>query len=553
MKILLVSANSQYIHASPAPWCLKAGIEKFAKEKCEVFVFECTVNEKTSDIFEKIIEQNPQIISFSCYIWNIDFVLKLAKMVKNQLGCTIVLGGPEVTFNSENIIKKPFVDYVVCGEGEKPLAELCDAVISGNEVLIDGVCSKNRSAVPYLPQNNDFNYNLDEYCQNLNGRIAYIETSRGCPYSCAFCLSSSLGKTRFTDLEQTFKDIIKISNSSAKTIKFVDRTFNANKQRAKKIFRFIIENYGRKIPNGKTFHFEIAGDILDDETIEILKTAPCNLFRLEIGLQSFNETALEKVNRKTNTNKLIKNIKKLTELNNLIIHIDLIAGLPSEDFNSFANSFNTAFYLGANELQLGFLKLLYGTVLREKYNQNGYVYSKTAPYEVIKTPYISQSELNLIKHCEDSNERLVNSGRFVNTVNYLFKEIGLNPFSFLTNFGIFALKKHQPIYEYVNLIYLFFKDFCNKDKLRDCLLIDLFTSCQCEKVPSLLYKEDKILKTFKNFLESEESTKRKQNTKRRIFALYHAKKFAYVDYNTKNLNGKYEIHYVDFCKIKKTP
>ncbi len=553
MKILLVSANSQYIHASPAPWCLKAGIEKNSKEQCEVSVFECTVNEKIRDVFEKIIEENPQIVSFSCYIWNINFVLKLAEMVKSELGCTIVLGGPEVTFNSETTVNKPFVDYVVCGEGEKPLAELCDAIISGNEVLIDGVCSKNKTSVPYLPQNNDFNYNLDEYCQNLNGRIAYIETSRGCPYSCAFCLSSSLGKTRFTDLEQTFKDIIKVSNSSAKTIKFVDRTFNANKERAKKIFRFIIKNYGKEIPSGKTFHFEIAGDILDDETIEILKTSPRNLFRLEIGLQSFNEKTLQMVNRKTETKKLINNINKLIKLNNLIIHIDLIAGLPCEDFNSFANSFNIAFYLDANELQLGFLKLLHGTVLCEQYNNNGFVYSKAAPYEVVKTPWIEKSELNLIKCCEDSTERLINSGRFTNTVNYLFKEIGLNPFSFLTNFGVFALKKHQPIYEYVNLIYLFFKDYCDCEKLRDCLLIDLFTSCRCEKVPSLLYKEDKMLKTFKNFLESEETTKRKQNTKRRVFALYHAKKFAYVDYKEKNENGKYEIHYVDFCKIKKTP
>lgn len=546
MKVVLVSINSQYIHASPAPWCLKAGIEKFSNEKSEIVVFEGTVNEKIDNVFEKIVKLNPNIISFSCYIWNIVFVLKLAQMVKDELGCIVVLGGPEVTFNSENVIKEPFVDFVVCGEGEKPLALLIDCIISGTEINIDGVSSKNKMAIPYLPQNCDFNYNLDEYCQNLNGRIAYIETSRGCPYSCAFCLSSSLGKTRFTNLEETFNDIIKISNSSAKTIKFVDRTFNANRERAKKIFSFIINNYGGLIPKEKNFHFEIAGDILDDETIEILNKAPKNLFRLEIGMQSFNEKTLEAVNRKTNTKKLINNIKKLTANGNLILHIDLIAGLPYEDFNSFKNSFNTAFYLGANELQLGFLKLLYGTDLRQKYEKENCLFSSSAPYEVIETPCLSKQEIRLIKCCEEANERLVNSNRFSNTASYLFNSLGLDPFVYLTNFGVFVGKKSRPIYEFVNLIYLYFKDFCDSEKLRDFLLIDLFASCNCEKVPSLLLKEDKLLKKFKNFLEENENTKRPQNVKRRVFALYSMGKFAYIDYDKKLTDGKYKINYINF-------
>ncbi len=546
MRVVLASINSQYIHASSTPWCLKAAISKYSKEKSEVLVFEGTVNEDIIEVFQKIAQLKPQILSFSCYIWNIDFVLKLAEMAKRELGCVVVLGGPEVSFNYENVIKNNFVDYVVCGEGEKPLSLLIDAIVTSSEVNIDGVCTKNKTSLPYLPNNCDFNYNLDEYCKNLNGRIAYIETSRGCPYSCAFCLSSSLGKTRFVDLEQTFEDIIKISNSSAKIIKFVDRTFNANRDRAKKIFSFIIENYGTKIPTKKTFHFEIAGDILDDEIITILNSAPKNLFRLEIGLQSFNEKTLESVNRKTNTEKLISNINKLTLGNNLILHIDLIAGLPYEDFNSFKNSFNTAFSLGANELQLGFLKLLHGTELRQRYQQKNYLFSASAPYEVIETPWTTREELRLIKCCEEANERLVNSNRFSNTVNYLFNTVGLDPFINLTNFGIFVTKKSRPIYEYVNLVYLYFKKFCDSEKLRDYLLIDLFTACRCEKMPSLLFKEDKALKCFKNYLEENETTKRPKNVNRRVFALYSMGKFAYVDYNEKLADGKYAIKYVDF-------
>lgn len=546
MNIVISCLNSKYVHSSPAPWYLLGGIKEYSSHNHNVKICEATVNEELKSVKERILRNNPDIIGLCCYIWNITEVYSLVSMLKKESKAVIVLGGPEVSYNADTVLQNNEVDYVISGEGELPFALLADMIQEGDFKEIIGVCyRKNGLPIirdPYISNNHKPLFCIDDYINNLNGRIAYIETTRGCPYSCAFCLSGRCGKVNYFDLDTCFDNIIKLSNSSAKIIKFVDRTFNADKIHSKTILKFILKNYGESIPAGTCFHFEIAGDILDSETIDIFNSAPNRIFYLEIGMQSFNEKTLGAIRRKTDTAKLIKNIKSLTKIRNVHTHIDLIAGLPCEDINSFAKSFDIGFSLEADVMQLGFLKLLHGAEMRTDTKTFPCEFSDLPPYEVISTPWLDKSDISIIKACESSLERLCNSGRFRRTCNYLFGELKLEPFVTLTNFGLFTGTKSIPLYEYVDRIYLYFSQMCDIDKLRDNLLCDLFESVNMEKIPSLLRKDDKRLNVFKHYLESSEIHKKEMGIKRRIFLLYSEQCGAYVDYYPKQEN-----------KIKKIP
>ncbi len=550
MNVVISSLNSKYVHSSPAPWYLKAGISKYSKLKHSVSICEATVNEDINDIAERILENSPDVIGLCCYIWNIKTVYALIEVLKSKSNAYIVLGGPEVSYNAYDVLNNEFVDFVISGEGELPFALLIDALQSHSSFNIVGVCYKNSAGIfvsePYISSDNVPLFDIDDYCSKVNNRIAYIETTRGCPFSCAFCLSGRCGNVKEFDLNICFDNIIKLSKSNCKIIKFVDRTFNANRKRCKEILNFIINNYGKTIPCGTAFHFEIAGDILDDELIDIFNSAPNNVFFLEIGMQSFNEETLQAINRKTNTQKLINNILALTNAKNTHIHIDLIAGLPLEDFSSFAKSFNIGFKLGADVLQLGFLKMLHGAPMRENAKDFHCLYNEQPPYEVISTPWLSEYELGLIKACETSLERLYNSNRFSGVCNYLFEELKLNPFETLTNFGLFTGQKSMPLYEYANCIYNFFSLFCNANKLRDLLLCDLFKNVNMEKIPTLLRIEDKKLNSFKHFLENNPETKKEKGIMRRVFLLYSEHCGAYVDYYPNEENKIIKIPFSKF-------
>ncbi len=436
MKLLLVSINSKYIHSSLAPYYLAASAGE------DTLVIEGTVNEKPDRLLDNILNYAPEYVGFCSYIWNITRVLQLAESVKKKLPNTkIILGGPEVSYNAQDILQKHiFVDFIISGEGEKPIREL----IQGN--ITNGVCYRQNGSIitsePFVDNDTPPSPYTEQYFKNLNGRIAYIETCRGCPFNCAFCLSGRCGGVRYFDLDTCFQNILRLANSGTKTVKFIDRTFNANKERAYKIWSFIINRYGKEIPDSVCFHFEIAGDILDDSLIELLNSAPKGSIQLEIGLQSFNEKTLAAVTRKTNTKKLSQNIKRLVCKGNIHIHIDLIAGLPYEDIRSFENSFNQAYALGANMLQFGFLKLLHGAPLEQ--NNYGAIFKNTPPYEVICTPWLTQSELENLRFGENSLDKLYNSGRFLRTVYNLTQN---NPFKFYIDIGkkLYGLKTDNDI------------------------------------------------------------------------------------------------------------
>ena len=547
MKIVIGCLNSKYIHASLAPWCLKSGVENFCKSEVESKVFESTINGDIKEFANRILLENPQIVSFSCYIWNITKTLELCKYIKENLDAVIVLGGPEVSYRAHKVLEEyEYIDYVLSGEGEFSYPKLIDTIgFNGDFATVEGLSYRYNGRVitnpevectktPPTPYSKDF-YN------NLNGRIAYIETSRGCPYRCAFCLSGRCSKLRFFELEQVKKDIINLSLSGTKTIKFVDRTFNADSKRANEIIKFILDNRGSHIPENVCFHFEIAGDILTEETFELLENAPEGLFQLEIGMQSFNEKTLKAINRKTNTQKLINNIKRLVSFNNMHIHIDLIAGLTGEDLKSFENSFNIGYSLNAHMLQMGFLKLLYGAEMRENPEKYPCEFSKEPPYEVTSTPWLSNDEITKLKRCEDALERLYNSGRFLFTLDYLIDEVGFEPFMLFFDFGNFVDGNKMNLSEYALKVYEYFSDKCDKEILIEKLHCDLLSCSSALQIPEIFKTKHSLYRRAKNHFTFNTHDKIK------VAVLGKSEKIFVVNQSgKKDLHGRYPYEFYEF-------
>ncbi len=499
MKLIIGCLNSKYVHMSSAPWCLAAGIDSFAKSQIDYEIFEGTINGNLDSYCKEIAGKKPDIVSFSTYIWNVNETLYICQKLKETTGCDIILGGPEVAYRRRDVLEKyPFIDYVLAGEGEFAFPEFMDAY---DKASVAGLCYRKGGEIF---ENVEKCYNetppspyTDKYFEALSGRICYIESSRGCPFRCAFCLSGRVSGLRFFDLEQTKRDLIRLANSGTRTVKFVDRTFNANERHANEILQFILENYGKDIPEGICFHFEIAGDILRGSTMEILKQMPKGAVQLEIGMQSFNEQTLSAINRKTDTKKLIKNIKTLLSFNNMHIHIDLIAGLTGEDITSFENSFNIGFGLGAHMLQMGFLKLLYGADMRENLQQYPCEFNNTPPYEVTSTPWLSKEEITALKKTEDALDRMYNSGRFLFTIEYLLSQTGLSPFELFFEIGNATLGAKKSLGDYAVMIYEYFKDRVNADILRETIVCDLLSCASALQIPSVLKITDPLHKKAK--------------------------------------------------------
>lgn len=562
MKTVICSVNSKYIHSSLAPWCLLAGVKTFSRNQTEVKVIEGTINENADNIFDRIIFETPDAVAFCTYIWNVktvNYLIDKIKAYNNNL--KIILGGPEVSYNANEILSKnQSVDYIVSGEGEKSFPALLDAMSDNSDLnLIDGLCYRDRNKIivkpPCILKQDPPSPYTDEYFSALGGRIAYLETSRGCPYSCAFCLSGRCGSARFFDIDRAEREILLLAQSGTQTVKLVDRTFNANRTRAKELFRFIIENYGKRIPKGVCVHFEIAGDILDDETIEILNSSPIGSIQLEIGLQSFNRKTLEYINRKTDTEKLKSNILRLTENNNIHIHIDLIAGLPYENLQSFIESFNTAYTLKPNMLQLGFLKLLYGAQMREEKDKFPCEFSSEPPYEVISTPWLTRSDITELKGIEDALERVNNSSRFRRTLEYVFKTVKITPYEFFDRFSQFLsgreLKNiHIDLYsEYLFNFINTFKEV-SQSQLRDKMVCDRLAVNFSGTVPAFLRIDDKDYKKYRNALNSVIPSNNGISHKRGFAVLYSENRVVYSDYTSFNpVINEYDLHFMDFKKI----
>ncbi len=422
MKILLTAINAKYIHTSLAVRCLYRALEG----KCDVQMVEYTINEQADAITGGIYRYHADVVAFSCYIWNISLVLRVCADLKQAApNCKILLGGYEVSYDPEAILRDhPAVDYILCGEGEHSICELVAALQEGRP--LDGVCGlvwrqaeqiHSNPLSRFFPPLDTLPFVYDRGLDVNPGQIVYYETSRGCPYSCAYCLSGAPGNVRFLPLERVKQELQFFIDHEVPLVKLVDRTFNADARRAREIFRYLIQHPGKT-----RFHFELAGDLLDDETLGLLETAPSGLMQFEICIQSTNEDTISNVSRAISFARLEEKITRLLAKGNIHIHVDLIAGLPYEGLRRFRQSVNQVLALRPHVLQLGFLKLLKGSRLRAEADRYGYRFQPHPPYEVIANRWMSYSDILELKDVEDILNRYYNSGCFPKAMAFLFAQ-----------------------------------------------------------------------------------------------------------------------------------
>lgn len=555
-KIGICTLNSKYIHASLAPWCLYSGVREYVAVDVETVVWESTINQKIEVILEELLAHSFDFVGFSCYIWNISFTLQVISALKARCpALVVVLGGPEVSYNQREILEKnEFVDFVLSGEGERPFAQLVESFCglrNKNEVL--GLSYRsNEGEIIVSPSYQTMEVPPSPYCeayfQQLQGKIAYMESSRGCPFSCAFCLSGAEKGVRYFDLELVKGNILALAQSGTKTIKFIDRTFNSNVKHANAILEFILVEYGKGIPTSICCHFEIAGDILKESTLLLIEQMPKGAIQLEIGMQSFCEKTLESVGRVTNNQVLCENIRRLVSFGNHHLHIDLIAGLPYEDLEEFKKSFNIGYELQADMLQLGFLKVLQGSEIWGNPSQFPCNYSDNPPYQVISTPWLTEKEIELLAKVEDTVDRLYNSGRFTLTLAYLLQVTGETPFDLLekiTEQMVFSVSPSLDIY--TDLLYDVTKEFSgvNSTVLRDKMLLDRIQTNSTGNIPHSLMVKDGTLRTLKIFLEGTVETACPPEGKRFVGILYSTNQGVFVDYPaSKKKNHHYQERFL---------
>lgn len=440
MKTVLSTLNAKYIHTSLSIRYLKA----YAEPEYNIELAEYTIKDPAMNIITDLHAKKPEIVGFSCYIWNIEETIKVIKMLKKiNPSLIIVLGGPEVTYDTKEWMEKiPEVDIIIIGEGEQSFKQLLDELHGEqNFANVSGIAYREDATIHIKPQRNKIDlktlpspFRFKEDLPHLSKRVTYIETSRGCPFSCQFCLSSIEVGVRYFDREKVKEDIRFLMENGAKTIKFVDRTFNISRSYAMEMFQFLIDEH----KPGTVFQFEITADIMRPEVIQFLNdNAPSGLFRFEIGVQSTNDATNELVMRRQNFSKLTRTVTMVKEGKKIDQHLDLIAGLPEEDYHSFKKTFNDVFELRPEELQLGFLKMLRGTGLRLRAKDHGYVYMDHSPYEILKNNILSFEDITKIKQVEDVLEKYWNDHRMDETIEYLVTKVFPTPFDFFQGFGTF--------------------------------------------------------------------------------------------------------------------
>ena len=447
---------------------------------------ERNLRDRTAHILRDLVAAEADIVSFSAYIWNIRPLLELACDLKSlRPACHIIFGGPEVSYDTERFDAADyrFIDAVVCGEGEEVLPVLCQTIRDGKPIsrIWQGTVSHSVMCDEgILYRENDF----------PAGSMLYYESSRGCPFSCAYCLSSATTGVRSKSAEQTLADLAAFENlpDHIRIIKFVDRTFNFSVSRANRIWRALLnERYTRH------YHFEVCASLLNEESFEILRQFPKGKIQLEFGLQSTHEPTLQAVSRHIHAEQILANVRRIHEMGNIHVHLDLIAGLPYEDYARFAQSFDEA-YPCCDLLQLGFLKLLHGTELRNRADEYGYLYMKEAPYTVLQTEWLSYEELAQLTEISEILERYRESGKFDRCLQVIL-DGSRSPFYFYEGLcryiaacdgrhiqKISQVDAYRLLYEYVSQL------LCDEDLLRfaDAMHSD-FTAGEVRKVPAFLH------------------------------------------------------------------
>lgn len=475
MKALLIGINTKYIHPAMSLYQLKLNCNY------DCLVLEFTIKEETSVIFgkinEELLKEHYDLICFSCYLWNVEKVLSLSKMVKQNFPIKLLVGGPEVSYDAKYFLMTyPSIDFISRGEGEDCLNQLLEYLEGKRE--IQNVCN-----LSYM-NNNIFVENPLEICdlskiklatlmvKDLKNQVVYLESSRGCPFHCSYCTASLDNKVRYFPLNEVLDILDELMKRKASTVKFLDRTFNANKKYMLSVLNFI-----NKHNICTTFQFEIVIDILDYDVINFIAALDRKFLRFEVGIQTTNQDVNKNVFRKQNMIRLKENILKLNATNNVDIHVDLIAGLPGETIHSFINSFNETFFLRCKEVQLGFLKFLRGTKLLESVDTYNCVYSKTPPYEIISNSTMSSFDLDQIRLVEKSLNYYYNSGKFKRTFDYLLDNNLIdNPFNFFKNLSKDIISKNM--YDlFIHLNSFFKANFTGNFKsLHYLLIIDYLTN-----------------------------------------------------------------------------
>ena len=482
MKILLVACNAKYIHSNLAVYDLQAYASDYADH---IVLKEYTINQQKDDIMRDIYLEHPDVVCVSCYIWNLSFVKELmADLIKILPGADFWAGGPEVSYDAEKFLtENSEFKGVMVGEGEETFKELAGYYVEKNpQDLKDmtGICYRDGdqiihngwrqimdlSSIPFIYKD------LSEF----KNRIIYYESSRGCPFSCSYCLSSIDKKLRFRDTETVKKELQFFIDNKVPQVKFVDRTFNCKHDHAMAIWKYINEH-----DNGVTnFHFEISADLLREEELQEMSTMRPGLIQLEIGVQSTNPDTIKAIHRTMDFEKLKGIVDRIHSFGNIHQHLDLISGLPYEDYDSFRHSFNDVYALKPQQLQLGFLKVLKGSHMMEMCREYGIVYKTQEPYEVLSTKWLDYDHVLKLKTVENMVEVYYNSGQFQNTLEYLEKFFP-DAFSIYERLGSFYMEKgygdisHTRMRRY-EILLEFLEDMpeISVDQVKDQMVYDLY-------------------------------------------------------------------------------
>ena len=463
-KIVLAGINSQYVHLNLAVRYLKKYVE--ANSDLKIEIYETNINNQVFNIIKDIYELNPDKIIFSTYIWNKEYIVEIVKELKKVLpNVEIILGGPEVSYKWEKFMANMSeVDALLLGEGENVLLNF----LTKEEDKVLGVVSRKNDEIvfngiePIIENLDIVPFPYEDWELEDKTKIFYYESSRGCPFSCSYCLSSIDKTVRYYSLDRVKKDLKRFLDSPIKLLKFVDRTFNLRKERYMEIWKFLLENYRE----GITFHFEINANIFDDETLDFLEKVPKGYFQFEIGVQSINPETMVAIKRNNILDKLAHNVRRISR--NIHLHLDLIAGLPYETYDIFKGSFNYVYNLKPEMIQLGFLKLLKGTQMYDEVEKYQYKYYSKPPYEVFSNEFISFGELVKLKNLEKMLDYYYNSEKFRYTCDFVIKNNFDTPFAFFEKIADYYDKKgylkisHKEVALF-NILYNFYVENNLKD------------------------------------------------------------------------------------------
>ncbi|ERI90130.1 radical SAM domain protein [Clostridiales bacterium oral taxon 876 str. F0540] len=545
MKVVLAAVNSKFIHTNLALRYLKEYTRDLNYD-CKVMEF--SINDRLERIVEEIISEKPALVAFSCYIWNMYFVEQLTALIRLiDSNIKILYGGPEVSYDSIETMENSSADYIIEGEGEETYREFIKNIIEDHNLSgVRGLYYRDYNLIKYGGRRElmDLNKLAFPYTDvdDLENKIVYYESSRGCPFNCKYCLSSTVHGVRFLDIDRVKNDLKFFIDKKVRLVKFVDRTFNCNSKFAIEVWKYLIG-----FDTETAFHFEISADILKDEQLELLKSAPKGRFQFEIGVQTTNNQVLRNINRYVAFEQIKKQVVKLKDFGNIKQHLDLIAGLPGENLESFKKSFNDLYSIEPNEIQLGFLKVLKGTDMKAEAEEWGIIHSPYTPYEVLKTNDISYEELILLKRVEEMVDKYYNSNKFSNILKYFVNKFN-TPFDFYLSLGMFFhdkgyFKRNITSVDYYKVFIEFLEETMeeNSDTIREIIKFDYLSFNRKKWLPDFLTRE------FDKTMERNLKDSAKKNDIYIEFSNFHLEKFN-IDVLgfMKHMTIKEEIHYLIF-------